>query len=176
MLRRDCFGLIGIVDRPERWDKPDSGSRHSAGVATLNNFGRRLLEPMNLALYTGVCWFMFAYTTYSLRPESSDLLPNVVNGWIALMFLGLGIAFGLAAGYLAWRLKDGRVGWVAFLGFAVGGAMTGVVQKEPGSFYAVSVGVFSSLVLALAAVEQRKARRKPGQVSRKRHWSAKRRV
>jgi len=149
-------GLYGKL-RPASPD--EEASRRLTFIAwwTIASFMKRSSKPfsstwaMRLAVWTGITLFAGSFASYSLRPDASSVLPKwlVAAGGLFLYVTGLGML--LASWIVAYRNRDGRVAWVAFLGFAVAGAMAGVVQKEPGSFFGVSVGIFSSLILALAA-------------------------
>lgn len=122
------------------------------------SFSKRILKASasarGLALWASVCLFMGAWNTYSLRPGSDSVLPGLANASIALLLYLAGLGFLVGGGIVAFRKRDAVAGWILFLGFALGGAMAGVVQKEPESFYSVSAGVFASLILALASLAQ----------------------
>jgi hypothetical protein len=106
---------------------------------------------MKAAVFTGVAMFGGSFATYALKTGASDLLPKWLSAIMGLVLYAAGLLLFVLSLAVAYRNKDGRVAFVAFLGLAIGGAMAGVVEKEPGSFYGVSVGVFASLILALAA-------------------------
>jgi hypothetical protein len=121
------------------------------------------VDPVSVALGTGVLAFMGAYSSFGLRDEAQSLTKDYFGksgeAVFALFFYVLAAALFLLSCWLAWRKRSWRIFWIAFLGVAVGGAMAGVVEKEPGNYYATSVGIFAAflLALALAPVESKKS-------------------
>lgn len=120
-----------------------------------HSFARRL------ALLEALCCVVAAWSTFSLQPGNDPLLSRQFAAWCAL------ILYVVALSCLAWGAveaalaKDGVAGWLLFLGFVAGGAMAGVVQYEPDSFWSATLGVLVSLILALAVLERKPPDKKP---------------
>jgi len=104
---------------------------------------------MKLAVWAAVALFGCAFALHSFYDPSFPILARQVNVLSAGVLLVASPLFFLASLVAALRRRDPWVAIANLLAVFIGGAMFGVVEKEPGSFFGVTAGIFASVFLAV---------------------------